>query len=147
MKSIFNLHLSGFILRIAIAVPYIWFVADRAGLLGPHGGPHTSWGDWPHFQQYAATVLSFVPAAWVYPLALLASITEGILGILLLLGAFTRLAAAGSALLSLSFALSMAVSFGIESPLAYSVFTVAAASMVLAGLPAGKWSIDQLINK
>jgi len=52
--------------------------------------------------------------------------------VLLLVGRWAKIAALGSGMLSLFFALSMAISFGIVSPLSYSVFTVSAASFLLA---------------
>ena len=129
-------------LRIAIAVAYLWEVADRLGLLGRHGQPHVGWGDWTHFVVYTRQVISFVPAGWVPELAIVATLGEGSFGLLLLLGLFTRYAAIGSALLSLCFALAMAVSFGIESPLGYSVFTLSAASFLLSTLPYYAYSMD-----
>ena len=53
---------TSFFLRLAIGIPYLWFAADRLGFLGPPGSPHVGWGDWPHFLQYAAQVMSFLPA-------------------------------------------------------------------------------------
>jgi putative oxidoreductase len=64
--------------------------------------------------------------------------------VLLLVGRWTKIAALGSGMLSLFFALSMAISFGIVSPLSYSVFTASAASFLLATLPAYKWSLDNV---
>jgi len=43
-------------------------------------------------------------------------------------------------------AIAMAISFGIESPLGYSVFTLSAASILLATLPSYAWSIDSLLS-
>jgi putative oxidoreductase len=129
-------------LRLAISIPYLWFVSDRLGLLGANGHPHVGWGDWVHFMNYARQTMSFLPPAVVPVLAILATICEGLFGLLLLIGYRTRLAAVGSGILSLLFAISMAISFGIESPLGYSVFTVSAASFLLACLPEYKWSLD-----
>jgi len=130
-------------LRLAIGAAYLWFVADRLGILGPNGSPHVGWGDWPHFLQYARQVMSFLPARIVPFFAILATIGEFSFGLLLVLGLFIRPAAIGSGLLSFLFAVSMAISFGIESPLGYSVFTVSAASFLLAAIPVYKWSIDE----
>lgn len=129
-------------LRVAIGAAYLWEVADRLGVLGAHGQPHVGWGDWQHFVAYAAQVMGFLPAGIVPVLATVASIGEGVFGLLLILGLFTRLAAIGSGVLSLCFAIAMAISFGIDSPLGYSVFTLSAASFVLAGLPGYAWSLD-----
>lgn len=135
------------LLRIAIAIPYLWFGTDRLGILGAHGQPHVGWGDWQHFVEYARQVMSFLPKAIVEPLAILATFGELSLGFLLLVGWQTRLAATGSAILSFLFAFSMAISFGIASPLGYSVFTVSAASLLLAAIPHYKFSIDSLNRK
>lgn len=133
-------------LRIAIAVAYLWEIADRLGLLGRHGQPHVGWGDWSHFVAYTRQVVSFVPAGWVPALAVMATLGEGAFGLMLLLGLFTRYAAIGSGLLSLCFALAMAISFGIESPLGYSVFTLSAASFLLSTLPYHAYSIDARLH-
>ncbi len=139
-----NVGIPSVLVRIALGIPYLWFGSDRLGLLGPPGGPRVSWGDWDHFMTYARTVMSFVPDVLVEPLAMLATVGELGLGLLLIAGLTTRLAAAGSAMLSLLFAVSMAISFGIESPLAYSVFTVSAASLLLAAVPGYPFSVDSL---
>ncbi|MBL4678377.1 MAG: DoxX family membrane protein [Mucilaginibacter sp.] len=142
-----NYNFAGIYLRAALGVGYIWLVADRLGLLGAYGLPHVSWGDWEHFMILSRDTMSFLPPALVTPLAVIASVGEGVFGILLLLGLFTRLAAYGSGLLTLAFAVSMTISRGIDSPISYSVFTVSAASFLLACVPVYKWSIDALISK
>ncbi|BAU52463.1 TQO small subunit DoxD [Mucilaginibacter gotjawali] len=129
-------------LRAAIGSAYLWEVADRLGLLGANGKPHVGWGDWVHFLAYARQVMSFLPAGIVPALATFATIGEAVFGLLLILGLFTRIAAIGSGLLSLGFACAMAISFGIDSPLGYSVFTLSAASFLLATLPDYAWSLD-----
>ena len=134
-------------LRAALAGSYLWEVADRLGFLGAHGQPHVGWGDWTHFMDYARQTMAFMPSALVPVFAVIATIGEGVFGLMLLTGFFTRIVAVGSCLLSLAFGISMAISFGIESPLGYSVFTVCAASALLATLPNYKWSIDSLLNK
>ncbi|WP_259069417.1 TQO small subunit DoxD [Mucilaginibacter sp. X4EP1] len=133
-------------LRIAIATAYLWEVADRLGFLGVHGRPHVGWGDWAHFVAYAHDVMQFLPSAIIPALAVIATIGEALFGLLLLFGLFTRFAAIGSGILSFCFALAMAISFGIDSPLGYSVFTLSAASLLLATLPEYGFSIDALIN-
>lgn len=142
-----NPKLPSLYLRIAIGSAYLWEVADRLGILGANGKPHVGWGDWAHFITYARTVMSFLPAGVIPFFATLATIGEGVFGALILVGLFTRLAAIGSGILSLCFAIAMAISFGIDSPLGYSVFTLSAASFLLATLPDYKWSIDALRAK
>jgi quercetin dioxygenase-like cupin family protein len=53
------------------------------------------------------------------------------------------MAAIGSGILSLL--VSMAIAFGIESPLAYSVFTLCAARFLLAAIPAYSCSLDSYL--
>lgn len=147
-----NQKISSIYLRLAIGVSYLWEVADRLGLFGPNGHPHVGWGDWKHFIAYAKQVMSFLPHCIINPLATIATIGEGGFGLLLILGLFTRVAAIGSGILSLCFAIAMAISFGIESPLGYSVFTLSAASFLLAGTAQYSWSLDKwfaarIVNK
>jgi putative oxidoreductase len=142
-----NFNLPSLFLRLALGIPYLWFVADRLGFLGAPGHPHVGWGDWLHFLQYARQVMSFLPSPAIPFFAILATCGEFIFGFLLIAGFFTRFAAIGSGLLSLSFAISMAISFGIESPLGYSVFTVSAASFLLATIPSYPWSLDEWLQK
>ena len=129
-------------LRLALGIGYLVPGLDRLGVWGKNGEPGISWGDWQHFVQYAREVMSFMPASIVTVFAVTATIAEISFGILLLIGKWTRLAALGSGVLALLFALSMAISFGVVSPLSYSVFTVSAASFLLAGLDNYKWSLD-----
>lgn len=147
-----NQKISSICLRLAIGISYLWEVADRLGLFGPNGHPHVGWGDWKHFIAYAKQVMSFLPNGIINPLATIATIGEGGFGLLLILGLFTRIAAIGSGILSLCFAIAMAISFGIESPLGYSVFTLSAASFLLAGASQYSWSLDKwfasrIVNK
>ena len=142
-----NSKLPSFYLRVAIGSAYLWEVADRFGILGANGQPHVGWGDWGHFVAYARQVMSFLPPGVVPVLATIATIGEGLFGLLILIGLFTRKAAVGSSILSFCFACAMAISFGIESPLGYSVFTLSAASLLLATLPQYEWSIDAWLNR
>jgi len=146
MQLIQNFKLPSLYLRVAIGSAYLWEVADRLGILGANGRPHVGWGDWQHFITYARQVMSFLPASLIPAFATIATIGEAAFGILILIGLFTRLAAIGSGILGFCFAIAMAISFGIESPLGYSVFTLSAASILLATLPSYAWSIDSLLS-
>jgi len=97
--------------------------------------------------KYASEVMSFLPTTVVGLFAVIATIAEIVFGVLLLLGKWTRAAAFGSGILTFFFAISMAISFGIISPLSYSVFTVSAASFLLAFCQDYKWSLDNLVTK
>ena len=129
-------------LRLALATGFIILGFDRLGVWGPYGKPWVSWGDWKHFSTYAHEVMGFLPGGLAEMLAIVATIGEISFGILLLLGLFTRQAAFGSGLLTGCFAIAMTISYGITSPINYSVFTVSAASFLLSTLPEYRWSID-----
>jgi uncharacterized membrane protein YphA (DoxX/SURF4 family) len=147
MQLIQNFKLASLYLRIAIGTAYLWEVVDRLGIFGKHGQPHVGWGDWSHFLAYSREVMSFLPASIVPALAIVATMGEAVFGLLILIGLFTRMAAVGSAVMAFCFALAMAISFGIESPIGYSVFTLSAASILLATLPSYAWSTDGLLSR
>lgn len=131
-----------FYLRIASGAAYLVFALDRFGIWGNYGEANVSWGDWKHFLQYASEVMRFLPQSVVPVFAVVATVCEITFGLLLIVGKWTRWAAVGSGFLALLFAVSMAISFGIVSPLSYSVFTVSAASFLLSTLPEYRWSMD-----
>ena len=132
-------------LRIALGVGYLVPGLDRLGVWGPPGGPGISWGDWEHFMQYAAPTMGFLPESLAEILAVIATAAEIIFGILLLAGKWTKSVALGSGVLTLLFAVSMAISYGIVSPLSYSVFVVSASSFLLSTIGHYRWSLDARI--
>lgn len=120
-----------FILRWALGVTLLSATLDRFGIWGPPGTPNVAWGDWTHFVAYPAKVNGFLPST----LAVLATGTEALLGVALILGVFRRPVAFTSALLFALFAGAMTWSFGIKSPLNFSVFADAAAALALSAWP------------
>lgn len=137
-------NLTQLFLRLALGIGYLVPGFDRLGVWGKYGERNITWGDWQHFIKYAGQVMSFLPSSLMNVFAVMATIAEIGFAVLLLVGRWTRMAALGSGILTLFFALSMAISFGIVSPLSYSVFTASAASFLLATLPAYKWSLDSV---
>jgi putative oxidoreductase len=131
-------------LRVALGIGYLVPGLDRLGVWGKNGESGISWGDWQHFMQYAKDVMSFIPTSLINVFAVMATIAEIGFGLLLLLGKWTKIAALGSGILALLFAIAMTISFGIVSPLSYSVFTVSAASFLLTTLGKYKWSLDSV---
>lgn len=132
-------------LRLSIGSAFAWFGLDRIGAWGPNGKPWISWGDWAHFSTYAHQLMFFLPYGLAEVFAVIATIIEISCGLLLIVGLFTRWAAFAGSGLALCFALAMSIANGITSPLGYSVFTVSAASLMLALQPAYRWSLDQKI--
>ena len=116
-------------LRLALGVGFLSGVADRFGLWS---GRNVGYGDFRHFVLYTAKVNSFMPAFTIPFLAWTATIAEFSLGTALVLGIWLRWAAIGSASLLVLFGTAMAISFGLKSPLDYSVFSASAGAILLA---------------
>jgi putative oxidoreductase len=114
--------------RFAIGLAFLSAVADRFGLWGKHG----DWGNFATFTQYTTRVNSFMPTALIPFLAWTSTAAELLLGIALILGLWLRWVALGSAILLFMFGTAMAISFGIKSPLDYSVFSASAGALLLA---------------
>ena len=115
--------------RLALGTAFLSAVASRFGI----------WAGTPGFAAfrkfttgYGAQTLSFVPSAYVPALIWCATIAEFTLGLALIAGFKLRWTALASAVLLAMFATSMAISFGIKSPLEYSVYSASSAALLLA---------------
>jgi putative oxidoreductase len=113
--------------RLALGAAFLSGIASRFGLWGKNG-----YASFRGFVAYTAEVNSFMPAFTIPLLAWTATLAELILGILLVLGLWPRWTALASAVLLLLFATAMAISFGVKSPLDYSVFSASAAALLLS---------------
>lgn len=127
-------QVSSLVLRLALSVTFLVSIADRFGWLGPPGAKNVSWGDWSHFVQYVAVLNWYLPQSLIPTLAVLETIVELGLAVALLAGRYLRDVAWGSAVLLLSFALTMSVALGVIAPLSYSVFTAAASALLLGAI-------------
>lgn len=114
--------------RFALAAAFLSAVASRFGLWDKT----LDLKHFVNFLQYAAEVNSFMPAAMIPFLAWAATVCETSLGILLLLGWWPRWVSLASAILLAMFGTAMAISFGVKSPLDYSVFSASGAAVLLA---------------
>ena len=115
--------------RVALGTAFLSGIADRFGL---YRGRNIGYGNFDGFMRYTAKVNSFMPPATIPFLAWAATAAEFFLGIALILGIWPRWIAIGSALLLVLFGVAMAISFGIKSPLDYSVFSASACAVLLA---------------
>jgi putative oxidoreductase len=115
--------------RIALGAAFLSGIADRFGL---YTGRNVGYGDFAGFVSYTAKVNSFMPAFSIPFLAWAATAGELALGIALILGIWPRWVALGSAVLLALFGIAMAISFGIKSPMDYSVFSASACAILLA---------------
>ncbi len=115
--------------RIALGAAFLSAIAGRFGL-------------WDHkidlkyffvdFFKYTAEVNSFLPASVIPAIAWAATVAETSLGVLLIAGVWKRWIFLVSAVLLALFGTAMAISFGLKSPLDYSVFSASAAATLLA---------------
>lgn len=129
-------------LRFALGIGFLLPVMDRFGWLGAAGVNGNSWGNWDNFVTYTNTLMPYFDKSMTNIMASLATAGEIVFGIALIIGFQTKLAATGSFLLTLLFALSMFAFAGYRAPFTYSVFTDSAASVLLATVSVYKWSID-----
>jgi putative oxidoreductase len=115
--------------RIALGTAFLSGIADRFGL---YRGRNVGYGDFAGFVRYTAKVNSFMPPSTIPFLAWAATIAELFFGITLILGIWRIWVALGSAMLLILFGTAMAISFGIKSPLDYSVFSASSAALLVA---------------
>ena len=115
--------------RIALGAAFLSAVAGRFGLWERKIDLKYFFVD---FFKYTAEVNSFLPAAVIPFIAWTATIAETSLGFLLIAGIWKRWTFMASAILLALFGTAMAVSFGLKSPLDYSVFSASGAATVLA---------------
>ena len=132
------LNATGWFLRIALAASFLSAVADRFGLWGTSATPGVSWGNMIRFDAYVAKLNWFAPALVIPLLAWVSTIAEALLAFGLLVGWQLRWFALASALLLLSFAVTMTLALGVKPPLDYSVFTAAAAAFLLFAIQSGR---------
>lgn len=130
--------------RLALGASFVLSVSDRLGFYGKPGEKGVSWGTFESFLAYTAEVNSFAPASMVLFLGTVASAVELLLGVALILGFALRWAAFGTAAMLLVYGSAMAISFGIKSPLDYSVFAAMCCALFLGLAGSKRWSVDSL---
>ena len=81
------------LLRLALGISFLSAVADRFGFWGVYGQPNVSWGNYARFVDYTAKLNWFLPTAMIPALAMIATVGETVLGLLLVLGWNTRIVA------------------------------------------------------
>lgn len=114
--------------RFAVGAAFLSAVAERFGLRDRTFDPK----HFANFLEYAGEVLSFMPKATIPYLAWAATVCETSFGILLILGLWPRWISLGSAILLAMFGTAMAISFGLKSPMDYSVYSASGACVLLA---------------
>ena len=135
------------LLRLTLGIGFLTTVSDRLGLLGPFGTRNIEWGNWDSFIDYTGTLMPFLDRPAVNIMGGIATSLEAVIGILLIIGFKTRIAAIASCLLTLFFGLTMVTFLGIKAPINFGVFIISTASFSLATMPGYDWSADILFRK
>lgn len=134
-------------LRFALGFSFLSAVADRFGLWGAYGQPHVAWGDFARFIAYTGKLNWFVPTILLPTLAWASTFAEILLGLALVVGLFTRIAALLSGMILLFFALAMTIALGVKAPLDFSVFSASAGAFLLAAYGKYPLSADALRSR
>lgn len=135
------------LLRCALGITFLTPVLDRLGILGPAGTGNIEWGNWENFINYTTTLMPYLDRSVTNVMAGIATASEFIIAVGLIIGFKTKYAAIGSCLLTFTFILFMATSVGIQKPINFGVFTASAASLLLSYVPKYKWSLDEITRK
>ena len=144
MKNITLLE-AGLILRIVLAITMLSAVADRFGIWGAPAPNGVAGGTWENFVTYTQTLNPYANKATAEVLGSIATFLEVVLSLLLLFGFKTRIAALGTALLLFFFGFAMAISVSVKAPFDYSVWTSAAAALLLANIGKSSYAVDNRI--
>ncbi|WP_433757783.1 hypothetical protein [Nocardia sp. CA-135398] len=117
--------------RILLGALFAGSVADRFGLLGAPGADGVSWGDYAAFTDYTRTLTpQFLD--WSVPaLAAIATASETLLAIGLILGIAAKLIARAATAVLIVFAAAMWTSVGFDEMCSYGVLVVAGGAAIL----------------
>lgn len=122
-------------MRLALAFTLLAAIADKFGYLGEPNTPNILWGDWDAYVSYLHTLVPFTSKSLTEMLATVATVVEGALALMLLVGLKVRWAAIGVGIYSLLLALASVASIGVKAPFTYSLFVICAAGFLLACCP------------
>jgi len=141
-----RINIGQLILRLSLGAGFLLPVMDRLGWLGAPGSASVAWGNWANFVTYTNKLMPFLPQGGASVMGLIATIGEALVGICLIIGFRTSLAALGAAILTLTFGICMALFLGIGAPFNYPVFVFTGGSLLLSGIKTYKWSVDGLLH-
>lgn len=129
-------------LRLAISIGFLSAVADRFGMWSKE---ISGWGNWEDFLSYTQLINPWIPDFLIPTIGTLATATEIIFAVFLIIGFKTELFAKLSGFLLLAFALSMTFSTGIKGALDFSVFSASAGAFALSLIKEKYLELDNLI--
>ena len=131
-------------LRFGLGVGFLSAVADRFGLWPAE---ISVWGNWDSFLTYTELINPFIPQVLIPALGVIATVSELLFGICLIVGFRTLQVAKLSGYLMLIFALAITFSSGIKGAFDYSVFAASAAAFALSTMKDKYLEFDELIGK
>lgn len=137
--------LLGAFARWALGTAFLSAVADRFGLWGRYGVKHVAWGDFARFISYTHFLTSVFPYSVSVLLAWTATVAEITFGALLLLGFKMRRTAFLSGVLLFLFGIAMSFASSVKAPLDASVFSAAAAALLLSCREPDRFALDSRI--
>jgi uncharacterized membrane protein YphA (DoxX/SURF4 family) len=138
---------SSLVLRLGLGLGFLSAVADRFGMWGSFGQPNVEWGSYSRFLDYTHSLNWYWPAATIPVLGTAATGAEILIGLLVLVGWHTRIAARLSGLLLIVFATAMTIALGPKSVLNYAVLTGIGGSFLLANCEIFPLSVDGLLSR
>ena len=131
-------------LRFGIGIGFLSAVADRFGFWPVE---ISAWGNWENFLAYTKVINPIIPDLLVTPFGIIATGTEVLFGIFLILGFKTEYVAKLSGYLMLIFALAITFSTGIKGAFDYSVYAASAAAFALSIMNNKYLELDLILSK
>lgn len=135
------------LLRLSLGIAFLSAVADRFGFWGEPGATGVAWGNMSNFLQYTSMLTFGASGVLLQILGWAATILEGILGALLIVGLKVKQVAFLSGILLLCFGIGMACNVSPKAPFDYSVFSACFGAFLLTLQPVSKWSLDCFFEK
>jgi hypothetical protein len=136
--------LAGWVVTVLLAAEFAGAVADRFGAFGPPGGPGVSWGSWPVFVEYTATLLHGPAPALVVAAAVGATVAEVALAVALLSGWQRRWVGKAAAGLLTVYLVAMATSVGWDDVATYALPAQIGAALLVTVCPTRRPARDEL---
>lgn len=135
--------LAGRLLGVALGVELVLSVADRFGVLGAPGEPGISWGSWGDFTTYTGILLPWAPDALVTGAAVMATLAEVGLGVVLILGPQWRWAGKLTAGMLLCYLIAMLTTVDFGEVARYGVVIQIGAALLVSARGARPRSADR----
>jgi uncharacterized membrane protein YphA (DoxX/SURF4 family) len=133
---------AGWVTACVLAVDLAGAVLDRFGVLGGPGSPGVSWGSWPEFSGYTATLLHH-PGSTITTLAgWAATCTEVTLAVLLVSGWQRRWVAKATAGLFVVYTIALAFSSQRVDLVTYAMPVLVGGALVLSATPVRRRRVD-----